>query len=73
MQKVNLKVTSVNDRHVFATLFMNGVSLGHLVFDHGEYQIFATALLMGAELTRGHLIDESDDFVFKEYARREAK
>jgi len=73
MQTVNLKVTSVNDRHVFTTLFMNGVSLGHLIFDHGEYQLLAAAVSMGASKSMGHLVDTSDSHVFDEWAEKEAK
>ena len=73
MQTVNLKVTSINDRHVFATLFMNGASLGHLIFDHGEYQIFSTVLLMGAKQTGGHIEDTSDYSIFKEWTEKQEK
>ena len=68
-QTVNLKVTSINDRHVFATLFMNGASLGHLIFDHGEYQLFSTIVLMGAKQTGGHVKDTSDYSIFEQYAK----
>lgn len=71
MQTVNLKVTSINDQHVFATLFMNGASLGHLIFDHGEYQLFSTMLLMGAKQTGGHVKDTSDYSVFKEWTENQ--
>jgi hypothetical protein len=72
MQTVNLKVTSVNDRHVFATLFMNGASLGHLIFDHREYQIFSTMLLMGAEQTNKHIKDISDYSVFEKWVEEQS-
>ena len=68
-QTVNLKVTSINDRHVFATLFMNGASIGHLIFDHGEYQIFSTIVLMGAKQTSGHIKDTSDYSIFTKWQK----
>jgi hypothetical protein len=49
---------------------MNGVNLGKLVFDIGEYQIFSSVLLMGAKATGGHIKDISDYSVFKEWANR---
>jgi hypothetical protein len=52
---------------------MNGASVGHLILEHGEYQIFAAALLMGTELTKGHLVDKSEDAVFVEWTKKEAK
>lgn len=73
METVNLKVTSVNERHVFATLFMNGASLGHLIFDHGEYQIFSTIILMGVKQTSGHVQDISDYSVFEKWAQENAE
>jgi hypothetical protein len=39
----------------------------------GEYQIFATALGLGAERTMGHLKDTSDSRVFKEWADKGGK
>ena len=68
MQTINLRVDSINDRHVHATLFMNGVNHGKLVFDHGEYQIFSTVLLMGTKATDGHIADTSDYSVFTDWA-----
>lgn len=70
MQTINLQVTDINDQHVSASLFMNGVCLGYLKFDHGEYQIFSTIILMGAKQTGGHIKDTSDYSVFKEWAEK---
>jgi len=49
---------------------MNGSMLGTLVFNTGEYQIFSTALLLGANKTMGHLKDVSDESVFKEWVKK---
>jgi hypothetical protein len=72
MQTINLKVTSINRTHVHATLFMNGVNLGNLVFDHGEYQLFSTILLMGVKQTIGYVQDNSDYSIFKKWAEENA-
>ena len=68
MQTVNLRVTSINEQHVHAVLFINGINLGNLVFDHGEYQIFSTIILMGTKQTSGHIKDISDYSIFKKWA-----
>lgn len=68
-QTLNLRVDSVDDEHVYCTLFINDAMLGTLTFYVGEYQIFATTLLLGVEHTHGHLVDESDDSVFIAWAR----
>lgn len=70
MHTVNLRVDSINDRHVHATLFMNGANLGKLVFTIGEYQIFSSVLLMGTKATSGHIKDISDYSTFKEWVNR---
>ena len=67
---VNLRVDSANNEHIHCTLFMNGASCGTLCFRVGEYQLFTTALLMGAQQTRGQLLDQSDKHIFTEWARK---
>jgi hypothetical protein len=68
MHTVNLRVESINSRHVKATLFMDGVNNGSLTFDIGEYQLFSTLLLMGSKATNGHVNDTSDYNPFKQWS-----
>ena len=73
---INLKVNSVEvscstkKETVYCTLLMDDVPKGHLIFEVGEYQIFAASLKLGTNQTQGELVDQSDDKVFRDWAGR---
>jgi hypothetical protein len=69
--RVRAVVTAANEMHVCVNIFagrgLNSTlaKLGDLCMDVGEYQVFFAALGMGAERTRGHMIFEMDDRIFR--------
>ena len=65
-QRLHLRLDSVNHVHIRETLFFNGANCGQLCFNHGEYQIFGAALLLGAEQTRGNLEVTTDKIAHDE-------
>lgn len=73
--KLVVRVESVTDNLVFVTLFIGQYdrtlkNVGSLCFGIGEYQIFATALTLGAAQTMRALSVIHEDEAFRAWAER---
>ena len=58
--RLRLRLDSITPKHIVQTLFIDGRNCGTIVLDHGEYQLFGAALLLGAQQMKGHLVVEID-------------
>lgn len=70
--RLKIRVDSWHGDHVRFTVFMQGASCGQLCARVGEYQLFTTAVLMGAEKIPD-LYAEHDDREFSKIAEKRAK
>lgn len=58
--RIHLRLDSVSGAHIRQTVFIDGGNCGALCLRHGEYQMFVTALLLGAGGMAGHVTVEVD-------------
>ena len=59
-KRIHLRLDRVTPMHITESIFMDGRFCGQLTFDHGEYQLFGAALLLGSERMQGNLTVEVD-------------
>ncbi len=58
--RIHLRLDHVDNSHIRETLFFDGANAGSLTMDHGQYQVFGAALLLGAKQMHGDLKIEID-------------
>jgi len=60
MSRLHLRLDAVTPVHITQSVFFDGAHCGTLTLDHGQYQLFGAALLLGAECMQGRLTVETD-------------